>query len=1197
MGQKTVNTFNKGLDFDTSFNKYSNSNYLNGENVRLITSVDYNLNGALSSALGNDEWFVFQSNDEYLIGICEISQYTIVITSYSGGNRVYRLLTSDFIGAKHLNINAYQIRDGLIGASGLSYDRYSDVLDTPVQIIPRPENPDLLKLYIIDGKSQMKVMNVAPSNTGLAAQSPSSFDIVYDVSFADGGIIVDLTSGSLKSGRVQYTYQFYNNNGSETVFSPTYSKMISITKSSESGNSTDYRGTTAGETTNKGVIVTIYNYNVDVYNNYDKVRVVRIQYSTLNQPPTYTIVADTKLSYFRTDIVDTGQDLGSLTSDEVNYLTRLVKPKTMETKNNYLFQFNIEEDTFNLTKDEFDARAYRYDSGGNTYSGTTQFNPYNNLTNDGTGANQYLFQQTPLATTIGGSGARIKYSFYEVANTIDDLDGYHTGKQLLLGVDKKDKGYFRDELYRFGIVFFDKYGRSSFVKWIDDIRMPVSEIVTASQALTPATANDLFVRFNVNIPVALHSKVDSFQIVRCPRTASDRTVIGCGISGHVTKLSSTEGYFTFNSVASTSIYPRYQTTTAAKANILEFITPEYNYNNKTIQPGSRLDLFNATSIKSTVDADGGNLGSQFLVTKIKSYGTSIPTSRLDVASIIGRNYNEDQDNSVNVDGIAIKNYGKNSGADLHGLKGSTPIVQLVNDYVPGANTQARYTRLRQLTYPYGGANINSISFNEFIPASQVIDIASGVEDYVADAIYGDCTIGMFEYNRGIWEDKLSGQDNLADLMYIPVESSIDFNYTVNPSFNTLYNGGTSRSPFYAMHEVAGVYQIDSSSNLYTQDFDLYTYNSVYSQIGSDRVYIAEPLNYSSNTKFPARVIKSELKTNGESTDSWTKFFPNNFKDVDGKFGDGIALYLMNNQLYFFQEKAYGYLPVQEKSVATTSDGQQTVLGIGGVLDRFDYINTGAGITHLRNLTSTQNALYFYDTNNNKICSFSGSHEVLSDKLGVGSFVNSIAQNIYNHTLPVTLIHDYLRNEVSFSFFGLNKSLIYSELAQSFVSMDTYNTLDYYRIGNDVFSCNQNFGNGVVQSSKIYKHNVDILGDIPNYYGVDAPVKIAVVVNPNNVIVNRYDVLSFTFNENTKIDTYRCYNSYQDTGVITVNDENLLRRFRTWRTNTLFNSSDDTRLKDTYLIVEITYSTGTDRIVVSDIVTTYTPLNLWGDNSA
>lgn len=1195
MGQKTVNTFNKGLDFDTSFNKYSNDNYLNGENVRLITSADYNLNGALSSTLGNDEWFVFQSNDEYLIGMCEISQYTIVITRYRNGNRVYRLDTVDFIANKHTNISSFQIRDGMIGATGLDYDRYNNNLDIPVQIIPRPENPDLLKLYIIDGKSQMKVMNVAPSNTGLASQAPASFDLVYDVSFSDGGITVNLTSGSLKAGRVQYTYQFYNTSGSETVFSPGYSKMISLTNSSSSGNSTDYRGTPAGETTNKGVIVSIYNYNVDMYSNYNKVRLVRIHYSTLNQPPTYTIVADVPLSRYQTDIVDAGQDLGSLTSDEVNYLTRIVTPKTIETKNNYLFQFNIEEDTFNVTDDEFDARAYRYDGSRNTYSGTTQFNPYNNLNNDAIASNWYIYQYdpNPYKRILGGNGARIKYSFYETTDSIDDLGPTNTGLGLLHKVEDRNKGYFRDEIYRFGIVFFDKYGRSSFVKWIDDIRMPVTDFIT-NQTASNISAKDLFVRFNVNIPVSLHAKIDSFQIVRCQRTAADRTVISCGLSGHIQDKDG-KGMFMSSSTRDSIAYPRFLSTGGIKRNILEFITPEYNYNNKSITTGGRLDIFDAVSSKTTTDVDSGNY--EFNITKINGYNTLLSPDRLQVSNIYGRNYNEDANNALVVDGATILNYCRSDiNRKMNALKGSTPIIQLTSDYVT-ANTNARYTRLRQVTYPYGGANINSISFNEFIPASQVIDIASGVEDYVADAIYGDCTIGMFEYNRGIFEDKLSGSDSLAELMYIPVESSIDFNYTINPSFNTLYNGGTRISPFYAIHEVAGVYQIDSSSNLYTQDFDLYTYNSVYSQIGSDRVYIAEPSNYSSNTKFPARVIKSELKTNGESTDSWTKFFPNNFKDVDGKFGDGIALYLMNNQLYFFQEKAYGYLPVQEKSVTTTSDGQQTVLGIGGVLDRFDYINTGAGITHLRNLTSSQNALYFYDTNNNKICSYSGSHEVLSDKLGIGSFVNTFASGVYDDSQPITLIHDYLRNEVNISLFGLNKTLVYSEIAQSFVSVDTYSTLDYYKIGNDVFSCNQNFGNGVFASSKIYKHNINTAVDMPTFYGTGSTVKIAVVVNPNNIIVNRYDVLSFTFNDDIKIDTYRCYNSYQDTGVIAVNDENLLRRFRTWRTNTLFNSSDDTRLKDTYLIVEITYSTGADRIVVSDIVTTYTPLNLWGDNSA
>jgi hypothetical protein len=37
---------------------------------------------------------------------------------------------------------------------------------------------------------------------------------------------------------------------------------------------------------------------------------------------------------------------------------------------------------------------------------------------------------------------------------------------------EKYLGYHRDEIYRFGIVFFDGKGRSSFVKWIGDIRMP-----------------------------------------------------------------------------------------------------------------------------------------------------------------------------------------------------------------------------------------------------------------------------------------------------------------------------------------------------------------------------------------------------------------------------------------------------------------------------------------------------------------------------------------------------------------------------------------------------------------------------------------------------------------------------------------------------------------------------------------------------
>jgi len=36
----------------------------------------------------------------------------------------------------------------------------------------------------------------------------------------------------------------------------------------------------------------------------------------------------------------------------------------------------------------------------------------------------------------------------------------------------KFKGYQRDEIYRFGIVFYNKKGIASPVHWIGDIRMP-----------------------------------------------------------------------------------------------------------------------------------------------------------------------------------------------------------------------------------------------------------------------------------------------------------------------------------------------------------------------------------------------------------------------------------------------------------------------------------------------------------------------------------------------------------------------------------------------------------------------------------------------------------------------------------------------------------------------------------------------------
>lgn len=86
-------------------------------------------------------------------------------------------------------------------------------------------------------------------------------------------------------------------------------------------------------------------------------------------------------------------------------------------------------------------------------------------------------------------------------------------------------GYQRDEVYRFGIVFYNKKNVPSPVHWIADIRMPhASEHAYAPFQPSGAYLNalPLGIKFKVrNLP----QDCLSFEIVRCDRTEADRSII------------------------------------------------------------------------------------------------------------------------------------------------------------------------------------------------------------------------------------------------------------------------------------------------------------------------------------------------------------------------------------------------------------------------------------------------------------------------------------------------------------------------------------------------------------------------------------------------------------------------------------------------------------------------------------------------
>lgn len=132
------------------------------------------------------------------------------------------------------------------------------------------------------------------------------------------------------------------------------------------------------------------------------------------------------------------------------------------------------------------------------------------------------------------------------------------------------KGYMRDEVYRFGIVFYSKTGRTSDVKWIADIRMPCAgdfkpdsdgvwkgALAQWFSATMPKITTDAYIpkgdgetkgwmlglKFHVDLRnyIELKGDISGFSIVRAPRKQKDKTIIAEGALGEVAYKAITGG--------------------------------------------------------------------------------------------------------------------------------------------------------------------------------------------------------------------------------------------------------------------------------------------------------------------------------------------------------------------------------------------------------------------------------------------------------------------------------------------------------------------------------------------------------------------------------------------------------------------------------------------------------------------------------
>lgn len=123
-------------------------------------------------------------------------------------------------------------------------------------------------------------------------------------------------------------------------------------------------------------------------------------------------------------------------------------------------------------------------------------------------------------------------------------------------ISSKYQSLHRDELYRYGIVFYNKYGVKSTVKWIGDIRTPKlydTPKILQNGSFQPFATNELIsfksngdlirtglkarplgIRFTVgNISELISSDVVAYEIVRVKKTINDKSILS---QGYISKV-------------------------------------------------------------------------------------------------------------------------------------------------------------------------------------------------------------------------------------------------------------------------------------------------------------------------------------------------------------------------------------------------------------------------------------------------------------------------------------------------------------------------------------------------------------------------------------------------------------------------------------------------------------------------------------
>lgn len=1137
--------------------------------------------------------YINGSASPHVIGGCSIGGYTYVFTCDGFNNgQIFkvRILDSTSIPTATWSI----LYNGKLNFS----EQY------PIRkCIPWDERQDVQKIYFTDNHNYLRVVNVLEDN--LFAKEAEMLDIIPDIEFSNIMLSV-APNGFYGNGKIQYAYQCYNIFGQESLISP-LSKMIHLTKSLDrESNTFDYFGS-AEDLSNKAVNITINN----VDRRFDRIKIYAVFYEELYGVPEVNVVYD---NYISNNGVVSFTDKGNNNLEAVNindfntYGNVLFRCKDINSLHNFLIPANIQEEFFDVT---FDARAYRFKKGSaDTYVDvdfadlSTWGVPLNHdaINPSQQATNGYFYQ---LGSNIfGGTGPNVSYEFTTV-NFIENAGTSYNDKywqeygdtlwSSIVDLTYSDnhgytgyaspnheqfRSYQRGETYRFGVVFYSKKGRASFVHWIGDIKMPKMGDMDGKQVhmygldyrtfyLNNSDLNTyvlpLGIKFTINIPDDISDEISGYEIVRVQRKSEDRTVLMQGlVPGPVTK-----DIFVAANVFrphwrdddyTTFVHPRY---------VDQFISPDVNINKNIIrEDGDYLQycMWASGTYQNLYDSPIGKqrtyrVNASLLVSQA-------PPNEIDGAKFVEYMMDPSACNNVFQD---------NEWKPLAGYKkGSSIVIKTRDQLIPNGNNQSEWTSCsriynycRNITNQYGGNTYSHRLSSEYISCGGYYKIYNS-GSYVANIFGGDVYISVFDYLNFMTIIATADTNDVSTATWenylVPLESFINCNMR-NDSGSAKMKVQDQRA---WLQENAGVYEFSGGEG-YNQTFSLYIYNSVFSRENDLKTFYPKPYYINSTLiERPTTILSSQQKKDDEIIDSFCQFLPLDRITIGGAYGEINGLCRFKNTIYCFQDSAVGVPSVQDRSIISDNTGQPLVLGSGGVLSRYDYISTTTGTRHQFSIIPSNHGVYYYDSNSKNINILNQEDTSISETYGMKAWLNNnVPNDIYQFDVPtmnrgMVGYFDRRYNEIVFTILSsgnqkfAKETLCFSEPFKCFTSFYDFAGSCYiiteknyilhpYRTqgGGDALVI-QNFGNPC------------------EFYGEKQKSTLHLVENSNYAIPKTMDSFAIVFESFSNgvnifedfFNRIRCYNNYQNTDWNEIIQNQPLtpfgkfiecdRRERTWR---------------------------------------------------